>query len=164
MAPASERLRAASRPLAAHAAGSARHVADDARHVADDARHIAPLLLLVDDDAAVAWAVRAALEAHGSCRVRAVGSVAAARTCLERETVDAVLTDVRMPGESGLALLEWLREHRPRTPVLVMTAYGGVAAGAPAMDGVAQLLAKPIDLDVLLDAVRRVVGARDARA
>jgi DNA-binding NtrC family response regulator len=70
-----------------------------------------------------------------------------------------VITDVRMPGGSGLDLLETLRGKYPRLPVVVATAYGSMDVAATAVArGAADFLPKPFDLDRTLAVVERALG------
>src|SRR3954469_13630598 len=90
-----------------------------------DVTDAASLILVVDDDAAVCWALEQALVAHGY-RVQIAADAAAARRAVRRHRPDLVITDVRMPGESGLDLLAGLHADHPELPVVVSTAYGTV--------------------------------------
>jgi DNA-binding NtrC family response regulator len=112
-------------------------------------------VLVVDDDAAVCDAVRSVLASEGY-RIIVAAGVAQGRSVLTHRPVDLVMTDVCMPGGSGLDLLSWSRRERPAIPVIVMTAFGG-RDGSTAIinNGAAEVLAKPLDLDRLLDAVAR---------
>lgn len=116
-----------------------------------------PHVLVVDDDAAVCWALERAL-AKAGWRVSTAADVPAARRRIKAD-VDLVLTDIRMPGESGLDLLASLRSDRPDLPVLVMTAHGTVETAMAAIGtGAADYLPKPLDLDRTIAAVRRALG------
>lgn len=116
-----------------------------------------PQVLVVDDDAAVCWALERALGKAG-WRVAVAADVAAARRRI-RAGVDLVLTDIRMPGESGLDLLASLRADRPELPVLVMTAHGTVETAMSAIgQGAFDYLPKPLDLERTIAAVRRALG------
>ncbi|MBN8526108.1 MAG: sigma-54-dependent Fis family transcriptional regulator, partial [Planctomycetes bacterium] len=116
-----------------------------------------PHVLVVDDDAAVCWALERALSKAG-WRVSTAADVPAARRRIKAD-VDLVLTDIRMPGESGLDLLASLRSDRPDLPVLVMTAHGTVETAMAAVgSGAADYLPKPLDLDRTIAAVRRALG------
>jgi two-component system nitrogen regulation response regulator GlnG len=115
-------------------------------------------ILVVEDDAAVAWTVEQALTGAGYA-VQVAADAAAARRLLKRSRPDLVLTDIRMPGESGLDLAAALRSELPGTPVIVTTAHGTMdtavaAVGAGAFD----YLPKPMDLGRLLAVVRRALG------
>ncbi|MFM2092261.1 MAG: hypothetical protein RLZZ127_2750 [Planctomycetota bacterium] len=124
----------------------------------------APLVLVVDDDAAVCWAVERLLSGAG-WRTATAADAAAARRQIRRRRPDLVLTDVRMPGESGLDLLAGLRSEHPDLPVLVTTAHGDVEVAVEAVRrGAAGHLAKPLAAEPLLAAVRRALGERPLAA
>ncbi len=88
----------------------------------------------------------------------------AALAALERKAADVVLTDVRMAGMDGLALLQEIRRRRPESVVVVMTAYATVAGAVEAMRaGAYDYLVKPFSLDsvaMLLTRVLEVSGLR----
>ncbi len=115
-------------------------------------------ILVVDDDAGVCWALEQALTQAGY-QVQTAADAASARKRLRREVPDLVITDVRMPGESGLDLLAWLRIEHPGLPVLVSTAHGTVETAIEAVArGAFDYLPKPCDLHRTLDLVRRALG------
>ncbi|GAB4234440.1 MAG: sigma-54 dependent transcriptional regulator [Acidobacteriota bacterium] len=100
-------------------------------------------VLLVDDDPAQRQFLRAALERD--YRVTAASSGEEARQLLQKQGYDLVLTDERMPGMSGLELLQWVRESTPETPVVLLTAYGSIESAVEAMRlGAADYLTKPV--------------------
>ncbi len=116
-----------------------------------------PLILIADDDAAVCWALERALGRAG-WRVAVAADAGAARKRLKSD-VDVLITDIRMPGESGLDLLAEVRRTRPDLPVLVMTAHGTMETAMQAVQrGAFDYLPKPLDLDRTLAAVRRALG------
>ncbi|MBP9947019.1 MAG: sigma 54-interacting transcriptional regulator [Vicinamibacteria bacterium] len=93
--------------------------------------------------------------------VEAVGSPDEALAVVAARTVDLVLTDLRMPGKTGIELLEAVRGLNPEIPVVVMTAYGTVASAVDAMKrGAADYLGKPVDLDELEVLVARTLERR----
>ncbi len=112
---------------------------------------------IVDDDRGVRFVLAEALRDAG-LTVREFGDTASVREAL-RDTIPALLiTDVRMPGEGGLALLDELRA-REIGPVIVMSAYTDVATTAAAYRaGAVDYLAKPFDLDQALAAVQRALA------
>ncbi len=80
---------------------------------------------------------------------------------LDGAAFDLLLTDQRMPGIDGLALLEQARRLQPRTPVVLMTAYGTVSTAVEAMKrGAADYLTKPFDRDELLLVIEKVMRQR----
>jgi DNA-binding NtrC family response regulator len=77
------------------------------------------------------------------------------------ERFDLVLTDLKLPGGSGLELVAELRRSRPSTPIVVLTGFGTVATAVEAMKlGAADFIEKPVDLEALF----RLVGALTAPA
>lgn len=120
---------------------------------------VSPSVLVVDDDAAVCWALERLLTTRGH-RVLVANSAAAALRVCARQRPGMVISDVRMPGGSGLDLLETLRATYPGLPVVVTTAYGSVDVATTAMSrGAFEFLPKPLDLERTLSVVRRALGA-----
>jgi two-component system nitrogen regulation response regulator GlnG len=120
---------------------------------------------VVDDDRAVRFVLAAALRDAGF-EVTGFAAAAEALEALQRERAPAlVVTDVRMPGDSGLVLLDKLKQQRPDLPVIVMSAHTDVASTAGAFRGGAhEFLSKPFDLDEAVALVRRALPQREARA
>ncbi len=115
-------------------------------------------ILIVDDDAAVCWALEQVLKTQGYTVVVAADA-AIARRHVRRHQPDLVITDVRMPGESGLDLLKALKDDHPHVPVVVSTAYGTMDTAVEAVRrGAFDYLPKPLDLDRTLRLVRRALG------
>jgi FixJ family two-component response regulator len=117
-----------------------------------------PLVAIVDDDEAIGSGVSSLLRSAGF----KVAVFASAEDFLESPRaleVACVLTDVQMPGMSGLELLDLLRETRPELPVLIMTAFptGSIEARALAA-GAVSFLSKPFEAAALLDALHRTLG------
>ena len=119
----------------------------------DDAQRI----WVVDDDRSVRFVLATALRDAGYA-VDGFDSAATALRALESRGVpDLLFTDLRMPGDDGLALLDKLKAAHPQLPVIVMSAYTDVASTAGAFRGGAhEFLSKPFDLD---DAVALAVRA-----
>ena len=113
---------------------------------------------VVDDDRAVRFVLAAALREAGFA-VSAFAAAGEALDALQRERPPAlVITDVRMPGDGGLVLLEKLKAAHPELPVIVMSAYTDVASTAGAFRGGAhEFLSKPFDLDEAVALVRRAL-------
>ena len=75
---------------------------------------------------------------------------------LARDEPDVLVTDIRMPGRSGLDLLEEIRAERPKLPVIVMTAHSDLDSAVAAYQGGAfEYLPKPFDIDQAVELVRR---------
>ncbi len=130
--------------------------------MADDSRTTAQRIWVVDDDRSVRFVLCTALRDAGY-QVEGFDGAAAALSLLETETPpDLLFTDVRMPGDDGLVLLDKLKAAHPQLPVIVMSAYTDVASTAGAFRGGAQeFLSKPFDLDDAVALARRVLPERD---
>ena len=107
-------------------------------------------ILIVDDEPAIRRLARAALERAGLVCEAAKDAIDAA-ACLERARFDLVLTDVDMPGVSGLALARAIRCGRPALPVLVMS--GGAYEREAAQLGACAFLPKPFSPATVVEAV-----------
>ncbi|MDO9466247.1 MAG: sigma-54 dependent transcriptional regulator [Thiobacillus sp.] len=123
-----------------------------------------PTLLIAEDDAALAkLAARVAEEAGFSVVVRHDGETA--RSTLETEVPDALLTDLRLPGCDGLELLRTSKALDPQRPVLLMTGYATPMTAIEAFRlGVSDILLKPFDLDVARAALVRLKSTFDQKA
>ena len=132
--------------------------------MAEASRPQAPRIWVVDDDRAVRFVLATALRDAGF-EVTAFAAAAEALDALQREPAPAlVVTDVRMPGDSGLQLLDKLKAAQPDLPVIVMSAHTDVASTAGAFRGGAhEFLSKPFDLDEAVALVRRALPQREPR-
>jgi two-component system NtrC family response regulator len=113
-------------------------------------------VLVVDDEPAQLELIGGFLAKRGFEVVQAGnGSEALAR--FGREPFDLVLTDQKMPGLSGLELIEKVKAQNPETPVIVMTAYGTIETAVAAIRaGATDYLTKPLNLDELLHRLHQV--------
>jgi DNA-binding NtrC family response regulator len=119
-----------------------------------------PRILVVDDDDALAAFVVEVVTDAGHVAT-AVGSAAAARAALEAEAWDLVVTDLRMPGESGLELIAWIKAYDPRVAVLAVTAYGSLETAVRAVRlGAADYIPKPFEAAALRLAVDKSLRER----
>ncbi|KLI99951.1 nitrogen regulation protein NR(I) [Luteimonas sp. FCS-9] len=122
----------------------------------------APRIWVVDDDRAVRFVLATALSEAGYDVAGFDGAQAVREALARRPAPDLLFTDVRMPGDSGLQLLESLKQAHPQLPVVVMSAYTDVASTAGAFRGGAQeFLSKPFDLDEAVALAARVLGDRE---
>ncbi len=113
-------------------------------------------ILIVDDEPNTRYATRRALE-H-KYRIAEADSVAAAREAFPREKPDVILLDLVMPGEGGLDLLRWMREHDYAQPVLVVTALDSAKPAVEALQlGAADYLVKGFDIEELRRRVANLV-------
>jgi two-component system nitrogen regulation response regulator GlnG len=122
---------------------------------------------IVDDDRSIRWVLeKALLRENIACMTFSAASDALRE--LERSMPAAVLSDIRMPGVSGLELLQALKERLPKVPVIIMTAYSDLDSAVAAFQGGAfEYLPKPFDVDQALELVQRALAenaSRDAPA
>ena len=117
---------------------------------------------VVDDDRSVRFVLATALREAGYA-VEGFESARAALDALhEHGAPDLLFTDVRMPGDDGLVLLERLKAAQPQLPVIVMSAYTDIASTAGAFRGGAyDFLSKPFDLDAAVALAARALPAAD---
>jgi LmbE family N-acetylglucosaminyl deacetylase/CheY-like chemotaxis protein len=114
-------------------------------------------VLVVDDDPDVALYTSTVLERRGGCEVRAITDPTLARAAVDEFRPDVVVTDIEMPGMSGLQLIELLRADQPDLPVVVMTAHVSVDYAVGALRSQAdEFLVKPIASADLISIVQRL--------
>jgi two-component system nitrogen regulation response regulator GlnG len=117
---------------------------------------------LVDDDASIRWVLERALR-QGGMSPTAFDQADSALAALRRDRPDVLITDIRMPGRSGLELLTQIRASQPELPVIVMTAHSDLDSAVAAYQGGAfEYLPKPFDIDQAVDLVRRAAQQRNA--
>lgn len=120
-------------------------------------------LLLVEDDASLREALLDTLMlAQYDCIDVASGEEAI--LTLKQHQFDLVISDVQMPGIGGLGLLNYLQQHHPKLPVLLMTAYATIGSAVSAIKlGAVDYLAKPFAPEVLLNQVSRYLPLKQNR-
>jgi DNA-binding NtrC family response regulator len=117
-----------------------------------------PRILIVDDDPGQRSLLDSFLTSQALNTVTA-DSGERALEVLRTQPVDMMISDVRMPGLSGLETLRLARQEHATLPILLVTAYADIRDAVGAIrDGAVDYLAKPIDLDQLLSAVKRATG------
>ncbi len=118
---------------------------------------------IIDDDRSIRWVLeKALLRENIPCMT--FSSATDALRELERSEPSAVLSDIRMPGVSGLELLQSLKERLPKVPVIIMTAYSDLDSAVAAFQGGAfEYLPKPFDVDQALELVRRALAENASR-
>ncbi|MEO5959310.1 MAG: sigma-54 dependent transcriptional regulator, partial [Opitutaceae bacterium] len=113
----------------------------------------------MDDDHAQRSLLETFLRTHGYA-TQSAASGEAALQLLSEQKFAMMISDVRMPGMSGLETLRRVRQKHPDLPVLLVTAFADIRSAVTAMrDGAVNYLAKPIDLDELIATVRRATHA-----
>ena len=126
---------------------------------------LSPLIHLIDDDAAVRDSLALLISTVG-LRVQTWAAPSAFMSEFDRASVGAIVLDVRMPGISGLTVLETLVEEGVDQPIIMLTGHGTVEMCRRAFkSGAAEFLEKPVDderlLEALQNAVRQHVRSRE---
>src|SRR5512141_3238803 len=123
-----------------------------------------PRILIVEDKDSLRAMLEEMLRAEG-LEVRGIASGSqAVETLRSGEPVDLVLTDWRLPGADGLAVLDAARALDPTLPVIVMTAFGSIETAVDAMKrGAEDFITKPVDPDLLRLLVSRSIDRRARR-
>ncbi|WP_310731555.1 nitrogen regulation protein NR(I), partial [Burkholderia pseudomultivorans] len=112
---------------------------------------------IVDDDQSIRWVLEKAL-ARDSFATKSFANVRDALAALDHETPQVLVSDIRMPGGSGLELLQAVHERLPGLPVIIMTAFSDLDSAVAAFQGGAfEYLAKPFDVDKAVELIRRAV-------
>ncbi|HCL3360165.1 TPA: two-component system response regulator NtrC [Pseudomonas aeruginosa] len=110
---------------------------------------------IVDDDRSIRWVLEKALQQEGMTTV-SFDSADSVIGRLGRQQPDVIISDIRMPGASGLDLLAQIRELHPRLPVIIMTAHSDLdSAVASYQGGAFEYLPKPFDVDEAVSLVKR---------
>jgi len=118
---------------------------------------------IIDDDRSIRWVLEKAL-LRDEIPCMTFSSAGDALRELERSQPSAVLSDIRMPGVSGLELLQALKEQLPKVPVIIMTAYSDLDSAVAAFQGGAfEYLPKPFDVDQAVELVRRALAENASR-
>jgi two-component system nitrogen regulation response regulator GlnG len=112
---------------------------------------------IIDDDRSIRWVFEKAL-ARENIPFKTFASGQEALSSLDTATPQVVLSDIRMPGRSGLDLLQTLKERHPNLPVIIMTAYSDLESAVAAFQGGAfEYLPKPFDVDNAVELIRRAL-------
>ena len=120
---------------------------------------------IVDDDPSIRWVFEKILSRE-RIPFRSFATATEARQQLDAgiEPPQVVVSDIRMPGESGLNLLEQIKQRFPALPVIVMTAYSDLDSAVAAFQGGAfEYLPKPFDVNQALDLIRRAIDENTHR-
>ncbi len=119
---------------------------------------------VVDDDQSIRWVLERALQRDGF-EVRAFGSAKDCLSALETDAPKVLVSDIRMPGQSGLELLQQVKARRPGMPVIIMTAFSDLDSAVSSFQGGAfEYLPKPFDLPHAIELIRRAVIESDREA
>lgn len=120
-----------------------------------------PRVLVADDDDEMRKMLATLLRRQGfDVQSASNGQEVVDRLAATDEAPDVLITDMRMPGISGMHLIQWVRERFPGTQVILITAFGDRRTHARAAElGAAAVFDKPFDFNDLLQAVHQVAGA-----
>ena len=112
---------------------------------------------IIDDDRSIRWVFEKALAREGIA-YRTFSSALEALDRVSQEAPQVVVSDIRMPGVSGLDFMQQLKAKLPSTPVIIMTAYSDLESAVSAFQGGAfEYLPKPFDVDHAIELVRRAI-------
>ncbi|MFE0783417.1 nitrogen regulation protein NR(I) [Serratia bockelmannii] len=116
------------------------------------------IVWIVDDDSSIRWVLERALTGAGlSCATFEGGNDVL--EALATQTPDVLLSDIRMPGIDGLALLKQIKQRHPMLPVIIMTAHSDLDAAVSAyQQGAFDYLPKPFDIDEAVALVERAIS------
>lgn len=110
---------------------------------------------IVDDDRSIRWVLEKALQREG-ITTQSFDSAEGVLSRLTRQQPNVIISDIRMPGSSGLDMLAQIRDRYPRLPVIIMTAHSDLDSAVAAYQGGAfEYLPKPFDVDEAVSLVKR---------
>ncbi|MDA9736607.1 nitrogen regulation protein NR(I) [Gammaproteobacteria bacterium] len=114
---------------------------------------------IVDDDESIRWVLEKGL-AESGMDVQTFDSANKVIKRLETENPQLILTDIRMPGPSGIELLDKVKELRPDIPVIIMTAHSDLDSAVESYEhGAWEYLPKPFDIEEAISMVQRATAA-----
>jgi two-component system nitrogen regulation response regulator GlnG len=119
---------------------------------------------IVDDDRSIRWVFEKALSREGIA-FHSFGSAQEALDALAAGPPQVLVSDIRMPGPSGIELLQRVKERHPGVPVIVMTAHSDLDSAVSAFQGGAyEYLPKPFDVDQAVELIRRALEESEQAA
>jgi two-component system, NtrC family, nitrogen regulation response regulator GlnG len=112
---------------------------------------------IIDDDRSIRWVFEKALAREGIA-FKSFAASPEALAAIAATPPQVVVSDIRMPGTSGLELLQTLKQRYPQLPIIIMTAYSDLDSTVAAFQGGAfEYLAKPFDVDHAVELIRRAM-------
>ena len=112
---------------------------------------------IIDDDRSIRWVIEKALSREG-ISYQSFGAAQEGLDALEKDEPQVVISDIRMPGTTGLEFMQKLKEKLPATPIIIMTAYSDLESAVAAFQGGAfEYLPKPFDVDHAVELIRRAL-------
>ena len=120
-----------------------------------------PNILIVDDEKNTREGLKKGLNNNNNYNIMLAGGGEAALGIASRRPIDVVLTDLKMPGMDGIALMKKIKAISPETMIIILTAYGTVERAVGAMkQGAYDFVTKPVNLDEIDILIRRVLSTR----
>ena len=114
-------------------------------------------ILIIDDEPAIGWSLKERLSDQGH-DVQIAASIERANKILVNFTPDVIVLDVRLPGQDGLTAIPDFRERFPKSPIIVMTAFGDLQTVVDAISrGAFEYLIKPFELKDFLSVISRAL-------
>jgi two-component system nitrogen regulation response regulator GlnG len=112
---------------------------------------------IIDDDRSIRWVLEKSL-ARADIEFESFATADDALRALSHALPQVVVSDIRMPGRSGLEFLQLLHQRHPLVPVIIMTAYSDLESAVSAFQGGAfEYLPKPFDINHAVDLIRRAL-------
>ena len=119
---------------------------------------------IIDDDKSIRWVLEKALTRE-DLAYRSFATGDEALDALRQEMPQVVISDIRMPGMSGIEFMQALKEKSPATPIIIMTAYSDLDSAVAAFAGGAfEYLPKPFDVDQAVALIGRALAERNVSA
>ena len=116
-----------------------------------------PLILAVDDEENIRNLITYTFEEH-NLEVMTAENGKAAKTILENNPIDVIITDLLMPTMTGLALIREMKKRKSAIPIIIITAYGNTEMVKEIIaEGVFRLIEKPLDFDILVPIVQDAI-------
>ncbi|MEN8204710.1 MAG: nitrogen regulation protein NR(I) [Pseudomonadota bacterium] len=121
-------------------------------------------ICVIDDDSSIRWVLDKAL-GNAGLKVEGFESADSALLAISKQEPAVIITDIRMPGMDGMALLDHINSHYPDVPVIIMTAHSDLDSAVSAYKGGAfEYLPKPFDVDEAVALVTRALEVRTRQA
>lgn len=110
---------------------------------------------IVDDDRSIRWVLEKALQ-KADIPCKTFSEAESVLQAIKKEQPALILSDIHMPGKSGLEMLSEIKKYYPKLPIIIMTAYSDLDSAVASFQGGAfEYLPKPFDIDKAIELVRR---------
>src|SRR5512145_3452328 len=112
---------------------------------------------IIDDDRSIRWVLEKSLTRE-NIEFKSFASADDALRAMSHDRPQVVVSDIRMPGSSGLDFLQKLHQRHPHIPVIIMTAYSDLESAVSAFQGGAfEYLPKPFDVNHAIELIQRAI-------